>query len=303
LERRFKSEVHINVEHFGEQKKAPDFLRGQLLLRDLVADLLTLKDHAAILGHCPLQHKVTRINGRISAVTLFGVVCRARESGSGYHKHGRGYRGGKEFLHNSPPFIVALIEATHDRPSGLPCYKIFKPLRFKQFLRQRRWLGPRRRFTDSSKRHPTFTVVRRSERATFNFSFLTLEQSYKSLVFAAKTVLWECVLWECVPMDANDCREYSNRCIEMANEAVTNASQTKLLWWAEVWLNLAEEIDNDAIMRNQVRAVIAMERTRCARNRPRHPSRCGERFGIAAPPCSFWGLPRSFPDSRNYPPR
>jgi hypothetical protein len=35
-------------------KKGPGFLRGQLLLRDLVADLLPLKDHAAILGHCPL---------------------------------------------------------------------------------------------------------------------------------------------------------------------------------------------------------------------------------------------------------
>jgi hypothetical protein len=70
-------------------------------------------------------------------------------------------------------------------------------------------------------------------------------------------------------MDANDCRDYSNRCIEIANEAVTDASQTKFLRWAEAWLNLAEEIDNDAILRNQVRNVIAIERTRCVKNRPR----------------------------------
>jgi Holliday junction resolvase-like predicted endonuclease len=68
-------------------------------------------------------------------------------------------------------------------------------------------------------------------------------------------------------MDANDCREYSTSCIEMANEAVTNASQTKLLRWAEAWLRLAEEIDNDASLRNQVRAVTAIKRVRRVSNR------------------------------------
>jgi hypothetical protein len=41
------------MDHFGEQK-GPGFLRGQLLLRDLVADLLPLKDHAAIWDDHPL---------------------------------------------------------------------------------------------------------------------------------------------------------------------------------------------------------------------------------------------------------
>ena len=111
---------------------------------------------------------------------------------------------------------------------------------------------------------PTYTVVRRGERATSNVFSLTLEQKLQVARFCSQNSLWECV-----PMDANDCREYSNRCIEMANEAATDASQTKLLRWGKAWLNLAEEIDNDAILRNQVRAVIAIERTRCVKNRPR----------------------------------
>jgi hypothetical protein len=81
-------------------------------------------------------------------------------------------------------------------------------------------------------------------------------------------------------MDANDCREYSNRCIEMANDAATSASQTKLFRRAEAWLNLAEEIDNDAILRNQVRAVIAIERMRRVSNRIHvHHAKTGKIMG------------------------
>jgi hypothetical protein len=79
-----------------------------LLLRDLVADLLALKNHAAVLGHCTLQHEMARAGRWVSTQPLLSVVCRACEGRNRCHKHGSGCRGNKELPHDAPPFFARL---------------------------------------------------------------------------------------------------------------------------------------------------------------------------------------------------
>jgi len=61
-------------------------------------------------------------------------------------------------------------------------------------------------------------------------------------------------------MDAADCRECANRCVDMANEAVSQTKQLSLLRWAQAWLRLAEEIEGDALLRNQIKDVAVLKR-------------------------------------------
>jgi len=43
-------------------------------------------------------------------------------------------------------------------------------------------------------------------------------------------------------MEAADCREYANRCVEMGNEAVTQTVQSRWFKMAQAWLRFAEEL-------------------------------------------------------------
>jgi hypothetical protein len=61
-------------------------------------------------------------------------------------------------------------------------------------------------------------------------------------------------------MDAADCREYANRCIERANETVVQTEQSRLLRWAQAWLRFAEEIEGDALLRNQIQDVAVLKK-------------------------------------------
>jgi hypothetical protein len=61
-------------------------------------------------------------------------------------------------------------------------------------------------------------------------------------------------------VDAADCRECANRCIDMANEAVAETKQLSLLRWAHAWLRLAEDIEDDALLRIQIKDVAVLKR-------------------------------------------
>jgi len=62
-------------------------------------------------------------------------------------------------------------------------------------------------------------------------------------------------------MEAADCREYANRCVEMGNEAVTQTVQSRWFKMAQAWLRFAEELEGDALLRNQIKNVAVLKRS------------------------------------------
>ena len=55
-------------------------------------------------------------------------------------------------------------------------------------------------------------------------------------------------------MDSNDCREFSKRCIELANHA-SDSGQSTLFELAAGWLRLAAELDSDKAFRDRMKGV------------------------------------------------
>ena len=56
-------------------------------------------------------------------------------------------------------------------------------------------------------------------------------------------------------MEEKDCREYAKRCIELANNAQENETQSMLLELAQAWTTLADELDKDASLKAAVGAI------------------------------------------------
>jgi hypothetical protein len=56
-----------------------------------------------------------------------------------------------------------------------------------------------------------------------------------------------------LPIDSNDCRNNVVRCIEMANEAVDDKTQSMLFELAKNWMRMAKELEANEAFRNAVK--------------------------------------------------
>jgi hypothetical protein len=56
-------------------------------------------------------------------------------------------------------------------------------------------------------------------------------------------------------MDANNCREYAKRCIEMANSAANTERQSMMFEIAAAWNQLAVELDANEALRAQMQRI------------------------------------------------
>jgi len=65
-------------------------------------------------------------------------------------------------------------------------------------------------------------------------------------------------------MDASKCREYAQRCIEMANDA-PDKEQSMLFDLAAAWFQLAADLDRDATPRDRVKEINVLRSTKPAR--------------------------------------